>query len=222
MSWVIRTMTAAALAAAVSFSGGSAAAEESEAELRTKGVIQERKHQPHHEFRVSLGYLPQDPFYKAAGPDVAYTWHRSPYFSWEILRLGYFASVDSEIRQQLRAEFDAIDDPYEKASYMVTSHAQFTPFYGRYTVMNRGILYQETYFTGGGGMIGWTKPENGDSGGGLRPTVDGGLGFRWYASSRMSVKLELLEQFFMRSDGSIGDQFYLTFGASYTLGRKRK
>lgn len=206
---------AAALAVTVaSFATGTARAAD-------PPIVLEPKYQPRHEFRLSLGYLPQDPFWKGFGPDVSYTWHRSRYFSWEILRVGYYVHYDSELRNKLRSEFDAIDDPYEKAQYMLTSHAQFTPFYGRYSFLNRRIVHQELYFTGGGGLIGWTKPEDGSNGGGFRPTLDVGLGFRWYTSQRSSFKIEVLEQLHMRSDGSLGDQFYLTIGGSFFLNRPR-
>ncbi len=193
-------------------------------DIRRHGVIQERKFDPAHEFRLSLGYLPQDPFWKAAGPDFGYVWHKSHTFSWEIVRAGFYASYDSEIRNKLRSEFDAARDPYEKAQFYTSTHARWTPFYGRYTFMNRGVVHQELYFTAGAGVMGWTKPEDPDNGvgaGGVFPVFDGGFGFRWYTGRRFSFTLEVLEQAAMRSTGEVTDQFYVSFGASFNLPRAR-
>lgn len=185
-------------------------------------VVEQRLYAPHHEFRLAVAYLPQDPFWKAVGPDLSYTWHLNEYFSWEVVRGAVFTTYDSSLRNKLKSEFDKSQDPYEKASFIVASHVQITPFYGRYTVMNRGVVHQETYFTLGLAANGWTKPNDGKTnGGGVRPGFDGGLGFRWYLSRRASVKLEVLENLFMRSDGTAGDEVWLTLGASFATSRKR-
>ena len=193
-------------------------------DVRRHGVIQERKYDPLHEFRLSLGYLPQDPFWKAAGPDFGYVWHKSHAFAWEIVRVGFYASYDSELRQKLRDEFDAARDPYEKAQFYAASHARWTPFYGRYTFMNRSVVHQELYFTAGAGVIGWSKPEDSENGvgaGGVFPAFDAGFGFRWYTSQRFTVTLEVLEQAAMRSTGDVTDQFYVSLGLSFNLPRPR-
>lgn len=211
---------------AVALAGGVARAQsnaddDDPASVMARGAIEQRRFDPKHEFRVSLGYLPQDPFWKGVGPDASYTWHTSEYVSWEVLRVAGYTTYDSEIRRTLRGQFDATKDPYEKPQFMVGSHVQWTPFYGRYTFMNRRVLHQETYLTLGGAMWSWQKPEDpAINGGGIRPAGDFGLGFRWYASSRMSVKLELIEDFFMRSDGTVGDQFYMTFGGAFSVPKK--
>lgn len=219
----------AAVSAAIGISGTALAAESvpgnGDDPYRPKTVIQERIHQPKHEFRLGLAYLPQDPFYKGYGPDLAYVWHPNEYLSWEVVRVAYFAHLDTEIRRQLAAEFDASKDPYEKVQFLLFSHAQFTPFYGRYTVMNRGVLHQETYFIAGAGLVGWAEAEaaraddtSGGSGG-ARPGADIGIGFRWYASKKLSLKLEVLDQFVMLSDGSLGTQFLISFTGSFSTPR---
>lgn len=217
----MRSWTKAAvmiIPAAFVFSTSAARASDAE-DFSPPAVIERRAYLPHHEFRVALAYLPQDPFYKAAGPDLAYTWHINEYVSWEVIRGAYFTTWRTDIRNALKREFDASKDPYEKASYIAASSVQFTPFYGRYSFMNRGVVHQETYVTAGLAANGWTKPEDGKSGGGVRPGFTGGLGFRWYTSRRTSLKLEVLENLFMRVDGSVGDQVWITVGGAFAIPR---
>ena len=196
--------------------------------FRPKKVIQERLYQPRHEFRLGLGYLPQDPFWKGYGPELAYVWHVGDWVEWEVLRAAYFVHLDSEIRRQVAAEFDIAKDPYEKVGYMVFSHVRWAPFYGRYTVLNRGVTHQETFLSAGAGMIGWTEAEGpradgvSPGEGGFRPAFDVGLGFRFYTSRRTSLTIEVQDQFIMRYDGSLGSQFYLTIGGSFATPRKTR
>jgi outer membrane beta-barrel protein len=188
---------------------------------RPRTVIQERIYRPHHEFRLGLGYLPQDPFYKAYGPELAYVWHIGDWLEWEIFRAAYFAYTETEIRRQVASEFDISKDPYEKVQYLAFSHVRWVPFYGRYTVLNRSVVHSETFLSGGAGMIGWKKAEGpradgADPGeGGTRPAFDVGLGFRFYTSRRTSLTIDVHDQFIMRYDGSLGTQFYITVGGSF-------
>lgn len=214
------------IAAATLLLGGPAHAQD-EDPYRPRTVIQERKHQPLHELRVGIGYLPQDPFYKGYGPEIAYVRHLGDWFEWELARIGWFAHLDTEIRRQVAAEFDVDDDPYEKVQFMAFSHVRWAPFYGRYTMMNRGVVHQETFLSAGAGLLGWTKAEGPradgvDPGsGGVRPGFDVGVGFRFYTSARTSLTIEVHDQWFMRGDGSIGQQFHLSLGGSFAFPRKR-
>lgn len=195
---------------------------------RPRTVIQERKYQPRHEVRVGLGYLPQDPFYKAYGPEIAYVRHLGDWVEWELLRVGYFVHLDSEIRRQIESEFDVAKDPYEKVDYAALSHLRWVPFYGRYTVLNRGVVHQETFLAAGAGLIGWGRAEgpraDGSSTGkgGARPAFDAGLGFRFYASKRLSFTIEVYDQLVMRHDGSLGSQFHLSVGGSWSSPRRMR
>lgn len=235
-----RVVMAAAVAAAIYLPGRVFAAEEippatppvatpapepTPDPYRPKTVIQERIYRPKHELRLGLGYLPQDPFYKAYGPELAYVWHGGDWFEWEIFRAAYFAYTETEIRRQVASEFDITKDPYEKVQYLAFSHVRWVPFYGRYTVLNRSVVHSETFLSAGAGMIGWNKAEGPradgvDPGsGGTRPAIDVGLGFRFYTSRRTSLTIDVHDQFIMRYDGSLGTQFYLTIGGSFASPR---
>src|SRR5439155_18477388 len=123
---------------------------------------------------------------------------------------------DTDLVRRLRDEFKVTNDPYEKVQYLAATHVQFSPFYGKQTVMNRHVLHNELYFLAGGGGVGWVIHENGrsDRPKNFRPAVDVGFGFRWYASNAVSFKLEGLENFYTKRDGSVDHQVYVTFGVS--------
>jgi outer membrane beta-barrel protein len=184
-------------------------------------AIQERKYRPGHEFRVAGGYLPQDAFYKGTTLDLSYAYHFNDFFSWEALRGMYSDNKDTDLTTRLRTEFKVVNDPYEKVQYMLMSHFQLTPFYGKQTWMNRGVLHQELYFLAGPSGVGWVIHENGhaDHQKNFRPSVDLGFGFRAYASKLVSLKLEAFENFYKKEDGSIDEQAYVTLVLSFSSGR---
>lgn len=207
--------------------GSAEAAEEDPSEMAGR-AIQKRLHEPHHELRLGIAYLPQDAFYKAAGPELAYTTRLSSWLSWEALRVGYFATVDTDLRREAASAFEKTADPYEKVEYMALTHLQITPLYGRSTFLNHGLLRHEMYLTTGAGVIGWKAAEvalpNGSARrpGGPAAVVDAGLGFRFQTSSRFALRLETLYQVAMRPDGSRGDQFLISVGGAFSDLRKKR
>lgn len=238
-----RMVMAAACAAAIHVPGQVLAAEEippatPPAEMPTpaptpdpyppKTIIQERVYRPNHEVRLGLGYLPQDPFYKAYGPELAYVRHFGDWIEWEVIRLAYFAYTETDIRRQIASEFDVAKDPYEKVQYLAFSHARWAPFYGRSTVLNRSVVYSETFFSAGVGMVGWSGAEgpradgNDPGSGGTRPAAAVGLGFRFYTSKRTSLTIDVHDQFVQRFDGSLGTQFYITIGGSFAAPQRTR
>lgn len=193
----------------------------SQVEGGTLYVIQPRAYHPGHEFRIASGYLPQDAFYKGTTADFSYTYHFSDAVSWEVFRGVYSWNHDTDLVRRLRDEFKVTNDPYEKVQYLISTHAQLTPFYGKQTLFNRGVVHQELYFLAGPGGVGWVIHENGraDRPKNFRPAFDLGFGFRWYASRFLSFKLEGIENFFQKEDGSIDEQVYVTLGVSMSSNR---
>ena len=187
----------------------------------TPYVIQKRKYQIGHEFRLAMGYLPMDAFYKGTTFDFGYSHHFNDFFSWEIVRGLYSWNHDTDLRQRLNEEFDVDNDPYEKTQYMIFTNFRVTPFYGKQAIVNRFIVHQELYFFGGPGGVGWVLRQNGrsDVPTSFRPAVNVGAGFRWFVSRMVSVRLEAMENFYQKADGSVDDQIYVSFGLSLSTRR---
>lgn len=193
----------------------------SQVEGGTLYSIQTRQYRPRHEFRLATGYLPQDAFYKGTTVDFSYTYHFSDAVSWEVMRGVYSWNHDTDLVRRLRDEFTVTNDPYEKVQYLLASHLQITPFYGKETLFNRHIIHQELYFLTGPAGVGWVIHENGhaDRPKNFRPAWDLGFGFRWYASRAVSFKLEALENFYEKEDSSYDNQVYVTLGISLSSSR---
>src|SRR5690349_18063322 len=105
-------------------------------------VIQKRKFQIGHEFRLASGYMPMDAFYKGTTFDFSYSYHFNDFVSYEVLRGLYSWNHDTDLRQRLKEEFDVDNDPYEKAQYMIFTSLRITPFYGKQVLLNRAIIHQ--------------------------------------------------------------------------------
>lgn len=176
-------------------------------------AVQKKVYRPGHEFHVSGGWLPQDAFWKGYTGDFSYRYHFSDFFALEVIRLAYSRNFDTDLKEQLLTEFPEPleSDPFEEVQYIVSSHAVFKPFYGKSAFMNRKVLRQELYFLVGAGGIAW---KIGSKSTGMRPTVDFGVGLRYWVSRRASVRLEALENIFMDADGSPDDMIYLSLGAT--------
>lgn len=192
----------------------------SAAEGGTTYVIQPRKFRIGHEFRLATGYLPMDAFYKGAAFDFGYGHHFGDFFSAELRGL-YSWNHDTDMRRRLNREFQVDNDPFEKTQYMIWANFRVTPFHGKQVVLNRVIVHQELFFFGGPGGVGWAYAENGrsDVPSEFRPAVNLGAGFRWYLSPRLSVRLEAMENFYQKADGSIDDQIYVNAGLSISTKR---
>ena len=184
-------------------------------------IIQKRKFTIGHEFRLAGGYLPMDAFYKGTTGDFGYSYHFNDFFSWEVMRGLYSYNKDTDLRARLSEEFDVENDPYEKTQYMIFTLFRFTPFYGKQVILNRVIVHQELYFIGGPGGVGWVLHENGrsDVPTAFRPAFNIGAGFRWYLSRMVSLRLEVMEDFYQKADNSVDDQVYVSFGISLSTPR---
>ena len=184
-------------------------------------VVQKRKFQVGHEFRLATGYLPMDAFYKGTTGDFGYSYHVNDFFSWEVMRGLFSYNQDTDLRQRLNEEFDVENDPYEKTQYMLFSLFRFTPFYGKQVILNRVVVHQELYFMAGPGGVGWVLHVNGrsDVSSAFRPAFNVGAGFRWYVSRMVSLRLEAMEDFYQKPDGSVDDQVYVNFGISISTRR---
>ncbi len=204
-------------------SGDGARTPPSAREGGTVYVVQDRRFRPGHEFRLAAGWLPQNAFYKGTSFDFSYAYHFSDFVTWEVLRGAYSWNHTTDLSRRLRSEFDVDNDPYEKAQYLLSTHVQFAPFYGKQALLERWIVHHELYATTGIGGVGWALHENGkaDRLTSFRPAFDLGVGFRWYSSHLLSYRLEVIENLYFKEGGGIDDQVYVTLGVSLSTRRAR-
>jgi outer membrane beta-barrel protein len=167
-------------------------------------AVQNRHHVQAHEFSGFVGTLPLDAFTKGLTVSASYTLHFDPLRAWEIVHAGYSFPVHTH----LRADLDALDiapTHFEVVELFVTSNFVYKPIYWKGAIHNRRLVHGEIFFVAGGGWGLLTR-----SG---RPALDAGLGFRLFASDRVSVRFDARwMSFFTTSD--LHNELWLGLGVS--------
>lgn len=145
-------------------------------------VIQNRKHDPTHEFTVGVGMLPLDAFRKSVTASGAYTLHFTPHFAWEVAQFYYSFHYDTSLNAELEA-FDLQPTPFEVLDFFLMSNFLYKPLYYKGSWNNRSLVYGEIYLAAGGGY-GWFTRSS-------KPGIDLGIGFRLYAGKVLSFKFDV-------------------------------
>ena len=151
--------------------------------------VQDRQYSLHHEVGVGAVLLPQNAFYKAVGVDLSYTLHLSNAFAWEPIRASITTSWETQLRKNLIEDFGAQPNDFEVILQQYSTQMHFKPFYGKFSVLNRGLVRAELYFLAGAGLAFTTMR--------LRAYVDVGVGIRVHLAKNWSLRTELLEQVLM-------------------------
>ena len=137
----------------------------------TIAAVQERQYRMHNELSFGVGVLPIDAFYKGLLAQVAYTYHFSDSFAWQIGRGAYSKNIDTGLRTQLE--------------WLVGSDVMWSPFYGKSSFLNRSVSHFEIYVLGGGSIIKLTSA--------FRPAANVGLGARLYTGQHLSFRLDITD-----------------------------
>lgn len=119
-------------------------------------VIQNRKFNMGHEFTLEGGSLPLDAFYKGFPGTFRYTLHFNEFHAWEIGGISYAPGLETDLRRQLRENFAVQPDArgLEQIFGIVESMYVMKPIYGKLSLFNRILIYNELYFTAGFAVAG--------------------------------------------------------------------
>jgi len=145
-------------------------------------AVQHRKFREAHELQIAFASLPLDAFYKTVGLEAGYTWHFSDRLAWEVIHGGYAYELDTGLKQQLQTDFGVQPTAFEIAKYYVNSDIVWKPLYMKASFINRSVVHGEIFFLGSGGFF--------DMSSGIHPSVNGGLGLRFYLSPHVSVRID--------------------------------
>jgi len=172
------------------------------------GAVQNRLHTMHHEYDVALGGLPMDAFTKGVTLSGSYTLHFNDLFAWEVAQFTYSFPVDTKLQAELANLAQPVGPtPFEIVRYYGTSNFIFKPVYGKLSVLNRSVIYQELLFNAGLGVGRLTLT--------TRPVVDLGVAVRFYGKKGVSVRLDARDYAFINGDGVENE---LWFGLGLSLG----
>ena len=179
----MRRLTLLCLTGAL-FAAGAARADEDDLEAGRVIAVQDRPFRLAHEFTVSAGVLPMDAFYTGLSLGGSYTLHLTDLVSWEAISFHYAASVDKGLSDELLERWSVEDTDEPVIQYLVSSHAIFTPLYGKLTLVNDSIVQVSTYLALGGGAIRYQAE------GGFRPHFSVGPGLRFLFGQVVSARLD--------------------------------
>lgn len=200
-----RTGVCAALAVATVVSIASPATAETPSATGLSTVaVQNREHLERHEFDIAIGILPLDAFTKGITVSGSYTLHFDELYAWEMIQGAYSFPVDTH----LKADLDALNvqpTPFERVEWFATSNFVFKPVYWKGALMNDQVIHGEIFLVVGGGYGKMTNSS--------RPVIDAGFGFRFYASKRVSFRLDIRDMaLFTTSD--IHNELWIGLGIS--------
>jgi outer membrane beta-barrel protein len=150
-------------------------------------VIQNRRFNLGTELALTTGVLPLDPFYRSLHAGGRMALHLDQHSAIEVGGL-YAFNVTTSLRDQLRDNF-AIDDSFpgvERPVFMVDGAYVSKPFYGKLSLFNRSLLYNELYLTFGGAAAVYQRVEPIPFFG---PGVGGGV--RVFLNEYFSLRLDL-------------------------------
>jgi outer membrane beta-barrel protein len=147
--------------------------------------IQERPYRLGHEFTLGLGVLPLDAFYVGVTASASYTYHFSDFWAWEIARGSYSLNFDTGLTGTLFDEYGVVPvrGGGERIKTFATTSVVVKPLFGKLSIFNDDIIFSETFFVAGIGPM--LKGEF------WRPTIDLGVGFRFWTSGVLSWRLDI-------------------------------
>ncbi len=148
--------------------------------------IQRRPFRLGHEFQLGVGVLPLNAFYVGAAPQASYTYHFSDFWAWEIAGGAFSFNFGTGLKTDLFDRFGVEpvrggDDPI---TLLLTTNGVAKPLFGKLALFNSSITYSETFFAAG---VGGVKMERA----GWLPTIDLGIGFRFWSIGALSWRLDI-------------------------------
>lgn len=178
-------------------------------------AVQQRKFRLTHELTLGGMFEPQDAFNKGLAPELAYTFHLDDSFSWEVLRGGYLAQLDTGLRQQLERDFGVVPTAFPTLQYYISSNLLWAPLYGKFALRNAQLVHVEAFLSGGAALGHFT-----DS---FQAGPELGVGLRIFLTQLVSLRLDARDAIFIHKKQSgtglpINQAIFLSLGLSFGLG----
>lgn len=187
----------------------AASAKDAVGEPGRLAAVQRRTFRVDHEIYAAAGYLPLDAYYKGVGPIGSYTWHMSDAWGWEIVRGQYSFGFSTSLRDELLQIFRAKPADFEETKLLVSSTIVLKPLYGKLAMFDSRVVHSEVY-----GLLGATVGVF--SSGAFKPGPQVGLGFRFFLSHVVSLRVEARYHYlFAKAPSQIVD---IAAGFSFNLG----
>ncbi|OGQ23907.1 MAG: hypothetical protein A2138_10860 [Deltaproteobacteria bacterium RBG_16_71_12] len=183
----------------------------------TAVVIQDRQFSMAHEFTLATGTYPLDAFKKGVALSGRYTLHFDELNAWEIVGGAYSLNVDSGLADLLRGNFGVQAEALPELVVVADTNYVMKPLYGKFTLFNSLILYQEILLAGGLTVTYWSD-------GSFRPGPDVGAAIRFFVWDWLSVRFDLRHALvmngvpFLDPNAQVDGVLYLGGGVSFNVG----
>ncbi len=177
-------------------------------ELENPGTVlavQDRTYRLNSELVLGIGILPLDAFYKGLTVSVAYAYHFSDAFAWQIGRGLYSYNVKTGLRDQLQRDFGVLPTAFPQVNWIVGSDLVWTPLYGKLAWLNRSVSHYEIFGSVGGSVVNLrvandiTVPTTSNV---FRPAAHLGLGIRYFLNKSVSFRLDASDDYVIASDSN--------------------
>jgi outer membrane beta-barrel protein len=181
-----------------------------------RGVIQNRKYRLGHEVALNVGTLPIDPFFKGVAGGLSYAFHFNDFHAVEVGAM-YSYSIDSSLTEQLLNNFGVGRASLPGLQFLGYLNYVIKPFYGKFALANRTLLYQEVFFDAGGLVSYWTDQT-------IRLGPDFGGGMRFFLTPWLSARVDVRHAIVfnkvpvLQKDATIDGVLYLGAGMSASFG----
>ncbi|MBK7860956.1 MAG: outer membrane beta-barrel domain-containing protein [Archangiaceae bacterium] len=166
----------------------TAAASAQTSELENPGAvaaIQDRAYRMSTEFDIAVGVLPLDAFTKQIYGQVAFVYHFTDLFAWQVGRGAYGYNWSTGLKGELEKTYGVLPTTIDVVQFFVGSDLMFTPFYGKTAILNKAVIYAEAYLLLGATVFKYTNA--------FRPAVNVGGGVRVFQNKYVSYRLEVTD-----------------------------
>lgn len=160
-----------------------------------------------HNLTLGLSLYPFNAYYNAFGINPSYTYQLSDTWSWEVLNLGYYFTVDKGLTLELADRFGVNPDAIDRLKYTFTTHILYNLAYGKVVLFKKNIRYFRTSFLMGGGSATTNSATS------IGPSVGARLDF--YLSDSFSWRFEVRDLITVSSGKNNFVTFTLGTGVSF-------
>ena len=163
------------------------------------------------ELAVDGGILPINAFSKGLTVGVAFTYHFSNSWAWEIINANYvYKQLDTGLKTELLENFNVQPTDISSIDLMLSSSLVLKPFYGKLALFNRRVVHLEVSVPIGGAWANYTDKQTFGA--------VSGLIFRVFLSPHASVRLDVREYVLFRTWKNQRQELHAVLGFSFAWG----
>jgi outer membrane beta-barrel protein len=141
------------------------------------------------EFGLHLGVMPFDAYLTTPNLQLSFDLHMSETFGITVLAGGGYGLPNSTLNELKGPAYNVSPDAYRYLASVVGG-VEWAPIYGKMNLNGARVMHYDVYFPLRGG-ISLEQSILQDGGTAVAPTVEAGVGARFFAGERMAIRAEL-------------------------------